>query len=273
MRSALAAGLHGIVLHDGSVQHRIAHLHVVHWYIHTSPSCLHVGHVRLDTAHTRLHRLYRFLDTIQSLLDAIEGLCHLVTDAIHLQGKSSNALRGGCVLCAGIAAMDARLVVVLVTLDLEAPLIAQRHLANSLGSPRAIDLARAGVALLSGAVVLDTAAIADQVVPGRLVITIIGSAKLDDSKALVLGYALDRRDQILKARVNAVGRRSKRTRRGGIVWRHVAHRGRRGSRRARARGAQCARVAVDDDARGDRTVMGGLRVGNVAGRRGCVTGR
>lgn len=57
--------------------------------------------------------------------------------------------------------MDAWLVIMLVALYLETPLVAQLDLANGLGSPRAIDLARAGVALLRGAVVLDAAAIAD----------------------------------------------------------------------------------------------------------------
>ncbi|KAI0405625.1 hypothetical protein F4802DRAFT_164041 [Xylaria palmicola] len=143
-------------------------------------------------------------------------------------------------------------------LDSKAPLIVQLHLTNSLGAPRAVDFTGAGVTLFSGAVVLDTAAIAHQVITRRLAVSVVARAKLNNAVALVLSNALHSTQQILKAAVDALGRRSEGAR---LAGRHGSGgNGRRsggcGGRGELTRGAQRTRRAVgDDNARGDGRVV------------------
>lgn len=113
----------------------------------------------------------------------------------------------------------------------EAPLVSQLDLADGLCAEGTVDLARGRVALLGGAVVLDAAAVADEVVAGGLAVAIVGGAELDNAVALVLGHALHRRHQVVKGPEDALWRGQQR-RRGGIRHRdelsHGGERERRG---------------------------------------------
>lgn len=56
------------------------------------------------------------------------------------------------------------------------PLVAQVHFADSFGAPRAIDFARARIPFLRSAAVLDTAAIAYEIIACRLSFSVVARA-------------------------------------------------------------------------------------------------
>lgn len=154
-----------------------------------------------------------------------------MAQTVQLVGEGPDRGRQGSVLLAGGAGGDARLVVVSRFLQGEAPLVSQLDLADGLCAEGTVDLARGRVALLGGAVVLDAAAVADEIVAGGLAVAIVGGAELDNTVALVLGHALHRRHQVVKGPEDALWRGQQR-RRGGIRHRdelsHGGERERRG---------------------------------------------
>lgn len=222
-------------LHDRRGQQarfNIIHAHAVHARtFHALEPLFYCLESRLVPAGARLDVLHALLNVVEALLDAHQALGHVVAQAVQLVGEGTDRCRQGSILLAGGAGGDARLVVVPGLLQGEAPLVAQLHLADGLCTERTVNLARRGVALLGGAVVLDAAAIADEVVAGGLAVAVVGGAELDDAVALVLRDALDRRHQVVKRPEDALWRRQQR-RRGGIRHRdelsHGGERERRG---------------------------------------------
>lgn len=97
-------------------------------------------------------------------------------DAVDFMIEAADTLRDRCVFLSRLSRSNTRLMVMPDLLDNEPPLIAQVDLAHGLGPPWAINLARAWVALLGRAVVLDSAAIAYKVVARRLTIAVVAGA-------------------------------------------------------------------------------------------------
>ncbi|KAI1161935.1 hypothetical protein F5B18DRAFT_419374 [Nemania serpens] len=253
-------------LEDRSTQHGIFHLHVVHGNLHASSAGLHAGHASL-------HSLQSLLDALEPLGDAREALGDIVAYAIELVRQAAHALCYGGVLLAGRRGGDPGLVVVSRVLDGKAPLVVQLHLADGLGTPGAIDLTRARVPLLRGAVVLDTATVTDQVVARGLAIAVVAGAELDDTVALVLRHTLHGAQQVLEASIDALGRRGEGARlaRGHGSGRDGRGNGRRGGRGHLTGGAQhTGRAVGDDDARGDGRVVRILLERNLGGVDGKV---
>ncbi|KAI1268424.1 hypothetical protein F5Y18DRAFT_229126 [Xylariaceae sp. FL1019] len=256
------------VLHDGRAEKIILHIHVLHRNIHPGTTGLHPSHAGLDGTHPGLHSLQSLLYTLEPLTDADEPLSEVMPNAIKLVAQAANALGHGGVLLAGWSSGNTSFVVVPRVLDGEAPLIVQLHLAYSLGTPWTVDLARAGVSLLGSAIVLDTSAVADQIVARRLTIAVVAGTELDNTVALVLSHSLDGCQKIVKASVDALWRRCKSAR---LARDHGSRCDRSGSRRRRdgghlTRRAEGAGVAIGDNhAGGNSRVVGVLLERNFGG--------
>lgn len=223
--TTVVASSAAVVLHDRSLKKPGVDI-VDHGHLHSIVA-------GLEALQTRLHVLepglvgelavFEVLDALVHLdeerLHAHKALVHIVREAVNLVSETAHRLSERRVLLAGRRGRNAGLVVVAGLLDGEAPLITQLDLADRLGAPRAVDLAGGRVALLGGAGVLDAAAVADEVVPGRFAIAVVGGAKLDDTVPLVLGDTLDGAEKILKVAEDALGRgeEGRRRRRGGEV--------------------------------------------------------
>ncbi|KAI0976154.1 hypothetical protein F4678DRAFT_215584 [Xylaria arbuscula] len=215
------------------------------------------------------------------MADAEEALVDVVINAVKLITQTSDALCHRCVLLTGLSSRDSGFVVVSAVLDGKAPLVVQLHLTDSLRTPGAVNFAGAGVSLLRGAVVLDTASIADQVITRRLAITIVAGSQLDYTVALVLGHTLHGTQQVVEAPVDALGRRCQGTglaaARGHSAGGNGSDDSGSGGGRELPRCAQRTRRAVrDHHARGNGRVVRILlerNFGGVGGRRGETKGR
>lgn len=204
---------------------------------------------RLIAAGAGLDILHALLNVVQALLNPHQALSHIVAQTVQLVSEGPDRGRQGSVLLAGGAGGDARLVVVSRFLQGEAPLVSQLDLADGLCAEGTVDLARGRVALLGGAVVLDAAAVADEVVAGGLAIAIVGGAELDNAVALVLGHALHRRHQVVKGPEDALWRGQQR-RRGGIRHRDELSHGGERERRGPFRTGEMSKVGRDGARRG-----------------------
>lgn len=134
-------------------------------------------------------------------------MADVVAYTVEFVRETAQVLRNRRGLLAGGRGRHAGLVVVTGLLDDKAPLVGERHLADGLGTEGTVDLARGGVALLGGAVVLDTATVAHEIVARRLGIAVVGGAKLDNAIAVVFRDALDGGQEVVKRAVDAFGGR------------------------------------------------------------------
>ncbi|KAI0166201.1 hypothetical protein GGR57DRAFT_16394 [Xylariaceae sp. FL1272] len=249
------------VLHDGRAEKIILHVHVLHRNIHSSTTGFHASHAGFDGAHPGLHSFQPLLYALEPLTDPDKPLSEVMPDTIKLVAQAANALSHGGVLLAGGSSGNSSLVVVSGVLDSKAPLVVQLHLADSLSTPGTIDLACAGVPLLGGTVVLDTSAVADQIVTRGFAIAVVTGTKLNNAIALVLSHSLDGSEEVVEASVDALGRGCKGA---GLARDHGSGRDRSGSRRRCNRGhltrrAEGAGVAIGDNhAGGNSRVVGVL---------------
>ena len=184
-----------VFLHDRrgkQARFHVIHTHTIHsWAFHALEAPLDRLESGLVPTCAGFEVLHPLLDVVQSLLDAHKPLRHVVVQAVQLVGEGANGRREGRIFLAGCSGWYSRLMIVSALLDGEAPLISELNFADSLRAKRAVDLTSGGIALLGGAVVLDAAAIADEIVASRLSVAIVGRAQLDYAVALVFGDALD----------------------------------------------------------------------------------
>ena len=151
----------------------------------------------------QIHQL--LLNIVETLTHVHEALAHVVYESVELVGERSNRLRKRRVLLARCGRRGPGVMIVTRFLDGETPLVAELDLADGLGSPRAVNLARRRCSLLRRAVVFDAATITYEVVPSRLAVPVVGGAKFHDAIAMVLGPALDRAQQVLERSEDALG--------------------------------------------------------------------